>query len=281
MTETQAFPCLPQWFTAGKAGCIPARMRPFGSAQQDLDVTFALAERPALITEILALCCHGSDGAPVNRSLLLQMPVSMRIEVLLSLASLNDSSPFTWRVHCNSPQCVDDREQNEFALTLDQILAVANDTREAETEVIPLGQTEATLRRPTAADQMQWLRRHCVTDPAALLRSVVVRPALETLLEDAPVESLACAVDDAMESFDPLLGFHVKVVCPRCGNIKDVSPDLTGEALGRLCAAQRKAIEDVHLLAREYHWSEAEILGLPARRRQTYLDLVRAEAHRK
>ncbi|HEX2516118.1 MAG TPA: phage baseplate protein, partial [Chloroflexota bacterium] len=38
----------------------------------------------------------------------------------------------------------------------------------------------------------------------------------------------------------------------------------------------RRLLREVHTLARAYGWREAEILALPGRRRQTYLDLVGA-----
>jgi hypothetical protein len=35
--------------------------------------------------------------------------------------------------------------------------------------------------------------------------------------------------------------------------------------------------EDVHLLGRAYHWSEASILAMPRTRRERYADMVRAD----
>jgi hypothetical protein len=277
MTEALAFPCLPRWFTAGREDRVPDRMRPFGGTARDLDVAFRLARRPEIITELLSLCSEAADGVAVEPEVWLQMPVGMRIEALLSLASLSDGSPFVWRLRCDSADCADSEDENEFALTLDQILSVAGEKRDLETATIAIGQAEATFRRPTAFDQMQWLEQRTATATEAMLRSILVRPALEQLLDAVrDIESITATLDRAMESFDPVLDFHVDVVCSRCGAHKDVWPDLAGAALERLSAAQRKAIEDVHRLASRYHWSEAQVLDLPAWRRESYLELIEA-----
>jgi hypothetical protein len=38
-----------------------------------------------------------------------------------------------------------------------------------------------------------------------------------------------------------------------------------------------RLLEEVHSIARAYHWSEAEILALPLPRRRRYLDLLQGE----
>jgi hypothetical protein len=279
MTERLEFPPLPQWFTAGREDRVPSRIRPFGGSGKDLEVAFRLARRPDVITELLALCCEAAGGRPVDPDVWLQLPVGMRIEALISLASLSDGAPFVWRLPCESESCANAEEENQFQLTLSQILSVAAEKRDFETETIPIGQSHATFRRPTGCDQMRWLEQGTATEAEAMLRSLLIEPPLEELLQTMPdTASVAAALDEAMDNFDPVVGFHVSVVCPRCGAQKDVWPDLAGAALERLSSAQRKAIEEVHRLATQYHWSESQILDLPPWRRQSYLDLIEAGA---
>jgi hypothetical protein len=54
--------------------------------------------------------------------------------------------------------------------------------------------------------------------------------------------------------------------------------DVAALTLARLAAVQRRTIEEVHVLARRYHWSEAEVLAVPPRRRARYLALLDREA---
>jgi hypothetical protein len=74
-----------------------------------------------------------------------------------------------------------------------------------------------------------------------------------------------------MEEFDPLPAFEMQVVCPECGAASTAAPALTAAALQRLVAAQERLLDDVHRIALNYHWTEAEILRMPAWRRESYL----------
>ena len=272
-TPSYEFPSLPQWFTTGRE--VLSGMRPFGSSAEDLSVVFQLARRPQIITRLLSLCCDASDG-PVDEHLWLDMPIGMRIKALLSLAALNDAGPFVWRTRCESASCAEG-DGNEFELAIDQILSVAGDECELETRSISIAGIQTLVRRPTGLDQTHWLKQPEVgAEP--MLRAILVQPTLNELLgAGLTVDTIAAAIDEAMDSFDPILCFRVNVVCPRCGTAKDVWPDLAGAALERLAGAQRKAIESVHRLALRYHWTEGEILGLPEWRRRMYLDLLESE----
>ncbi len=275
MTPGCEFPSLPQWFTSGREHQVPRDMRPFGGVADDLSVVFRLARRPEIITRLLSLCCRTADG-PVDERLWLDLPIGLRIEALLVLATLSDAAPFAWHVRCEQATCAEG-DDNEFELGLDQIRSVATEELGVETRTIAIGDFQTVVRRPTGLDQVQWLLE-ADGGPESMLRAILVRPSLDELRETGlAVETIAAAIDEAMDSFDPILGFRVNVVCPRCGVGRDVWPDLAGAALERLAAAQRRAIESVHRLALRYHWTEGEIFVLPEWRRQAYLDLLESE----
>jgi len=270
MPEQQEWLCFPTWLeTAG--GPARCAMRRFGSSTEDMAVEFRLASHVDLITKLLELCLS-AGGAPIERKFALDLPAGFRIEALLRLAELTDRRPFSWRLRCTLGDC---GQESEFELTADEIVSLGGELREAavyETEI--RGQV-LVLRRPTGSDLAQWTREPQEQEAELMLRAILVRPPVEELLgKGETMESLAGAVDDAMEQFDPLPGFHLDVVCPHCGKNSEVAPDLTGTALERLYRAQQALIEDVHRLASRYHWSEHQILGLPAWRRQSYLDLI-------
>ena len=50
--------------------------------------------------------------------------------------------------------------------------------------------------------------------------------------------------------------------------------DLEATCLALLAAEQPRLIDDIHALARAYHWTEAEVLAVPPRRRRQYLDRI-------
>jgi hypothetical protein len=285
MRAKHTFPQLPDWLLAQGTGNRPAVLRKFGSDAGDLTIPFRQARRPKLITELLQACAEDAEGSPVGADLIWRMPVSWRMEALLMVAALASPQPFSWRVRCPADDCLC---ESEFELTPDEIVSISPMSRERETMTCSVGGHAAVLRRPTGRDQMQWLEGSDALGPELgsglgpeeMIGSVLVEPALETLVaEGASIEAVALAVDAAMDSFDPLLGFVVSVVCPECGMAHESSPDLAGAALERLERVQYELMQDVHRLAASYHWSESEIVELPDWRRQVYLELIESGAY--
>jgi len=275
MSRNDAFPVLPHWLTSEKKN-VPAKLRPFGTAAEDLAVNFRMARRPELISELLVLCALTADDEAINQQFLLDLPVSMRICALMTLAAVSDSSAFSWQVQCSAAAC---GQQNEFDLTAEQITSLAAEQLEKEILSTVIDGVRAELRRPTGRDQMCWLTQSAATLGEAMVQSVLVSPPLDALLADGQsFDSIALKIDEAMDAFDPLLSLHVNVLCPQCGASTEVSPDLAGAALERLSRAQRVAIGDVHRLASHYHWSESEIIRLPQWRRESYLEMIEAGA---
>jgi hypothetical protein len=271
MSGDGAFPVLPRWLTANKKN-VPARLRPFGTVAEDLAIDFRMARRPELITELLALCASTRGHEAIDGEFLLDLPVSLRICALMTLAAVSDSSPFSWQVRCGAGDC---GQQNEFDLTAEQIASLAREQLEKETLSTPINGVPAELRRPTGRDQMCWLTQCSAGLGEAMVQSVLVRPPLGALLADGQsFDAIALRIDEEMDAFDALLSLHLNVLCPQCGAWTEVSPDLAAAALERLSRAQQRAIGDVHRLASHYHWSESQIIRLPQWRRESYLKLI-------
>jgi hypothetical protein len=77
-------------------------------------------------------------------------------------------------------------------------------------------------------------------------------------------------VQASLEAVAPEVTTAVQISCIGCGQESRVDID------PYVCLQHRhEAIShDIHTLACTYHWSEAEILALPKRRRQHYLRLI-------
>jgi len=274
MRAEREFPALPDWLRARQGTAAPARLRRFGSEASDLEIAFSQASHPVLMARLLALCSCTADGKPVLEQTVIDMPVGQQMEALLALADMSDALPFSWGFQCAGSEC---RNENEFVLTAGELSALADRFRGQETVEVPVASHLLTVRRPTGRDQAEWLEAPQGIEAAAMLRRIVVSPPLEELEHDglqlAEVEE---AVDDAMDEFDPLPGFHMQVVCPECATISTTAPQLTAAALQRLAGAQEALLDEVHTIASRYHWSEAEILNMPGWRRQGYLERIEA-----
>ncbi len=133
---------------------------------------------------------------------------------------------------------------------------------------------QVRYRLPTGADQ-EAVVATSASDPAAaaehLLRRCVsqIEPNPGKL---PPVVHQQLAAQMAV--LDPQAELHLDLTCPACERpfsaLLDAATFLFEELAGRSAHLYRQ----VHLLAFYYHWSEAEIMGMTAAKRQRYLDLL-------
>ena len=81
----------------------------------------------------------------------------------------------------------------------------------------------------------------------------------------------AARIETALEAVAPEVAVSVQAACPACGTPHGIDVDpyrvLSHQTAGGL-------LQEIHILASAYHWSEAEILALPLKRRRSYLDLI-------
>jgi hypothetical protein len=122
------------------------------------------------------------------------------------------------------------------------------------------------FRLPTGADQEAVAG---LPDGEALPR-LLRRLALAGDPPEAPGQDLIAAAEAALEAISPAICLTVQAECPECGagNAVELDPY---RALAR---PADHLLQEVHQLALHYHWSEADILGLPRARRQRYLHLI-------
>jgi hypothetical protein len=130
---------------------------------------------------------------------------------------------------------------------------------------------------PTGEDQKTWLKWG-QAEPRAmarqLVRSVDGRPPVDGWeVPDAWIDGL----EAELKQRDPLTALELEARCPACGAPLKVEFDLETELLKRFEVRQARMLRHVHRLASAYHWSEAQILRLPAWRRNYYLSQLEEE----
>jgi hypothetical protein len=255
--QTAPYPALPE--ALARRGVGQLRLRRFGACVQDLQVDLT-ADRPSAITDLLA-CCTLPEA---DRELLWDLPVGKRIECLVVLSGLDGVEQFDADIRC--PGC---RQRFEVTLTLDELLDAGRAAHRTAVEVRIEGEARR-FRLPTGRDQLDWLA-HIYPDEAAVVTAMVSALAMDGAR--APAEVIEAALDEA----DPLLRVPVEARCPDCGCPVECEIDIAGMALARMRRSQDALFGAVDLLASRYHWSEAEILSLPAWRRARYVDLLQTE----
>jgi hypothetical protein len=81
-------------------------------------------------------------------------------------------------------------------------------------------------------------------------------------------------VSQAMADRDPQAELLLRPTCPACGAGFETLLDAASFFFAEIAARSGTLFREVHLLARHYHWSEADILALSPARRHTYLSLI-------
>lgn len=247
--------------------------RAFGRLE-DLEVDFH-APRPYAVTEILARCVHAAGGVAHAAAQVWQWTVGRRTQALLAVVRAGGVTSVTAQARCEHNAC---GEQIELEFGLDSFAHAA----EAQVCEWRSEANHVVLRLPTGDDQRRWLDG-APDDADALplwLGTRLVRE-VDGLAPDAAWQLPAVwlpEVEDALAAQDPVTDLSVPAVCPRCGAELNVEVDFEALLLARLADLQHAMLRDIHVLARGYHWSEAQILALPAWRRAYYLAATRGEA---
>ena len=235
----------------------PIQLRPFGQPA-DLDLDFGQADRPALVTALLAGCSAADPAWWWGQ------PVCVRTAALLRLALADaGAGEIGFSAQCGAASC---GETFEFSLPLAAL------AERADPALVPVvlgpGRT-LVLRRPTGADLRTWRERGAGA-PHDTMRAMLA----DLVVDGAAEPDDTGPVSRALAEADPLVAFEVDAGCPACGARNTVPIDLEEYALARLQRRRRALLREVHQLASHYGWSERRILALPAARRADYLALI-------
>jgi hypothetical protein len=122
------------------------------------------------------------------------------------------------------------------------------------------GESKCYLRFPCAVDLEQ-----AHDEDGLLSRCLDCEPAMAS--------PWLAEAEKMLSRYDPLGYVEIVGECPDCRGELRAEFDLVASWLSRLGNDCGMLIEEIHLLASRYHWTEKEILSIPVSRRQTYLDL--------
>ena len=101
----------------------------------------------------------------------------------------------------------------------------------------------------------------------------VVGPAGALELSELPPDVIAAAGEAIVER-DPRSEITVALTCISCGHDWAAVFDAGLFLWEELAAMSIRLVDDVDVLARAYHWSEAEILAMSSSRRRRYVERV-------
>jgi hypothetical protein len=144
--------------------------------------------------------------------------------------------------------------------------------------VEPLVIEEFTVffRLPTIFDLMQSNAQDVPTMRRQLLQCCISRAEKDGREYDANLlsEAVLEAVVDQMGKADPHGDLQIDISCPLCHQENQLPFDIVSFLWIEIDTWARRLLEEVHILASAYGWSEGEILAMSSMRRQIYLNLV-------
>lgn len=223
---------------------------------------------------------HGRRRHPIDRAVLLHAlaapdlpperladePLGRRNAALFALRCAAFGNRLDAWLDC--PAC---GERLEFALEASQLPPTSS---AAPTE--PLEVAGHRLTRPTSRhlaclvhldDERQaavQLLRDCLASDAPLPE------------DDATLTDLLEAAEAVLETQDPWAELSLAFGCPACGHRDTANVDIADYLWEEIDGRARELLDDIHLLARAYGWSEPQILALSDTRRAAYLERVQA-----
>lgn len=93
---------------------------------------------------------------------------------------------------------------------------------------------------------------------------------------EGPSDAVLEAVAERLGALDPGADTAVALTCPYCRHSWTAAFDVAGYLWAEVEAHARRLLHEVHVLARAYGWTEAEVLGVSPVRRQYYLEAATA-----
>jgi hypothetical protein len=229
---------------------------PVPPAPEALIALSEAAERMPSASWSEAALAQAYPGLPTEA--LRALPVGERDRALMALRSTLDAGPMR-----SEPVCATCGETFEIEITAADI-GLAPDQARPETP------RDGPVRAVTLGDL---IAVEGIADAEAAARALAARIGAAELYDTAPDELGA-----QIEALDPAADIWLSAPCPECGARTDLAIDPVYFLALELRARRDTLLRDVATLARAFHWSEADILALPATRRAFYLAAARAEA---
>jgi hypothetical protein len=229
---------------------------------------------PALTADSLLACWeHGRSRHPLDRALLLyaiaapetdpgtlaDQSLGQRNAALLRLRQAMFGDALSCCVDC--PHC---EERHEFELRVSTLL---------EQQREPIDRVEMDglrFRVPTTRDLARVAHE---TEPAATAHKLLLALAEPGRpLKADEVERLINPLAEALEDADPCIDFALDFSCSACGQSWTSSFDIAAHLWDEVDARSRRLLDEIHVLARVYGWTEREVLRLSDMRRQSYIE---------
>lgn len=223
--------------------------------------------QPAAARAITVLSAVLPDETP---AMLAELSIGERDGRLLAIREESFGTTIDATTSC--PEC---HEELEFAI---DVASIRQSTRDNNTATFNLraGSTDIACRLPNSSDLLaiagcvdEWSARTALVHRCTQASADVV-----SALDADEFESLATALAREVGQRDPQADIELATACAACGYEWNVIFDIAQYLWAEIGTRARRLLNEVHLVASAYGWSEAEILALPDRRRRAYVEMI-------
>lgn len=235
--------------------------RAFGTGLHDLTVDI-LAPLDIAISAVLQGCLSSLNGDAFSGADISGWTVAKRRQGLLAVVVSTNGPLRSLTTVCGNPDC---GAKMDFDLDLTLLRQDWREDRVAVT--LDSGET-LTLRHPVPADLALWANT-AAEGPA---ETELARILLVGKVPDSP--DWENAAQEALSAADRLADLELRADCPDCGAPATYSLVLEPFLLEELSQESGRLMDEIHLLAMSYHWTEPDILALPESRRRHYLTRI-------
>ena len=140
-----------------------------------------------------------------------------------------------------------------------------------------VGDVELGLRPPTSND-LRALRSCGDVESARerLVELCVVEPMRDgkAIVANALPANVVDAAAARMTEVDSQAEVLIDLSCPTCRASEQILFDIAAFFWSEIAACAKRLLREIHVLARAYCWSEADILAMSPRRREWYLTMA-------
>lgn len=185
---------------------------------------------------------------------------------ILAILACEIGAHFYWQV-VKCPKC---QKPSDIAIDLSALpVKPAADTF-PYAEITHEGEA-IKLRVPSGVDQREALTASKDVETAI---AALARLCCETAPKAKLNKAVVSKINKAVQEVSPELPDEVLVQCAECQ--EEINAPL--QILPQLMKSLDNPLDDVHEMAASYHWSEKDILAMPVKRRQNYLERIVADS---
>jgi len=233
-------------------------------------VSLAMAGRnnlPAIVSDVLGAVLLSIGGEAIKPEQVSSLAMADRQWLMLNLAHALQGGGYWLKGHCDG--C-----KQPFDLYLDPRQLPVKIAGEGFPFVeLYLGSDRLRLRLPDGTDQER-ITGLGADEAVTLLLSGCLLSVNDGSVPAGYVDALDAdalqKIDEALDVVSPYVGTTLATACPECKQPQKM--EINPYSLDAM--RHETLFQEVHILAREYHWSEREILSLSRERRRLYLKLI-------